>query len=428
MLVLFGLVQALLGVVVGLGLPSAAASGQGWLRVAHLSPDTPAVDFSVDPVDAASPAAGVPGVGYGTVSGYRAVPAGVYRVGLRRAGADPTTPPLLSTTVRVEDGAARTVAGVGSFGDLGLRVLEDDLSPPPAGQARVRVVDAAARAGAVDVSVAGGPSLASGLPFPSTSGYVDVPAGRPSLQVAPAGVTATVPPLTVAPGTVTSVLLLDAAGGGLTVRPVLDAAGPAAVPSGSVPAGEGGTAGDPPAGRAVLTGALAALTRWANGAAELPGWAVPARPDSSSAPPLRVTVPRIGVDSTLVPLALDPAGALVPPVETALAGWSAQGTRPGAVGPAVIAGHVDSYRGPGVFSRLRQVAPGDLVLVDRADGTTLTFVVTRVDHYRKDAFPTARVYGPTPGPELRLITCGGAFDRSARSYEEDVVVSATERG
>lgn len=147
-------------------------------------------------------------------------------------------------------------------------------------------------------------------------------------------------------------------------------------------------------------------------------------PVGGVAAPVQVRLPEIGVDSRLVPLAVDAAGALVPPEDTATAGWFAQGTLPGAVGPAVIAGHVDSYRGPGVFFRLRQVTPGDVVLIDRADGSTLSFTVTQVDRYPKDSFPTDRVYAPTSQPELRLITCGGAFDRSARSYEDNVVVSA----
>jgi sortase (surface protein transpeptidase) len=193
-------------------------------------------------------------------------------------------------------------------------------------------------------------------------------------------------------------------------------------------------------GAVVLLGAGAALAGWQAGGgaptAGTPGRAPDApavgvqladgsSPAALTAPaPVRVRVPAIGVDSPLVPLALDASGALEPPQDTATAGWYAQGPAPGAVGPAVIAGHVDSYRGPGVFLALRQLAPGDPVLVGRADGSTVVFTVTAVDHYAKDAFPTERVYGPTPGAELRLITCGGVFDRSARSYEENVVVSA----
>ena len=143
-----------------------------------------------------------------------------------------------------------------------------------------------------------------------------------------------------------------------------------------------------------------------------------------SADPVRVQVPAIGVDSSLARLGLDAAGALVPPGDSGQAGWFAEGTAPGDVGPAVLAGHVDSYRGPAVFYRLRDVAVGDDVLVGRSDGTTVRFAVTRVDRYPKAEFPTAEVYGPTPDPELRLITCGGAFDRSRRSYVDNDVVYA----
>jgi hypothetical protein len=142
------------------------------------------------------------------------------------------------------------------------------------------------------------------------------------------------------------------------------------------------------------------------------------------ADPLRLRVPTIGVDSSLARLAVDATGALVPPADFGQAGWFAAGPAPGELGPAVLAGHVDSRRGPAVFFRLDQVRPGDEVLVDRADGTTVRFTVTRVASYPKTAFPTAEVYGPAPDPQLRLITCGGAFDRSRRSYLLNVVVYA----
>ena len=97
---------------------------------------------------------------------------------------------------------------------------------------------------------------------------------------------------------------------------------------------------------------------------------------------------------------------------------------PGEVGPTVIAGHVDSYEGPGIFYRLDTLRPGDLVTVGRSDGVAIRYRVTDVVNVPKDAFPTRQVYGPTPGPKLRLITCGGEFDHSARRYLRNVVVSA----
>ena len=102
---------------------------------------------------------------------------------------------------------------------------------------------------------------------------------------------------------------------------------------------------------------------------------------------------------------------------------------PGELGPAVLLGHVDSAEyGPGVFFRLGALRPGDTVSVTRADARVATFRVTRVASFPKDRFPTLAVYGNTADAELRLITCGGAFDSSARSYENNIVVYAVLTG
>ena len=142
-------------------------------------------------------------------------------------------------------------------------------------------------------------------------------------------------------------------------------------------------------------------------------------------PPSEVRIPRIAIRSTLVGLDLDSAGELEAPADYAKAGWYEQGTLPGEPGPAVIAGHVDSHKGPAVFYRLRELRPGDTVEVRRGD-EWLPFRVVATGHYPKNKFPTATVYGATPGPELRLITCGGDFDRSKRSYRDNVVVYAVD--
>lgn len=143
-----------------------------------------------------------------------------------------------------------------------------------------------------------------------------------------------------------------------------------------------------------------------------------------TAAPVRVQMPSIGVDSPLVELGVDGDGVLVPPADFAQAGWYEGGPAPGDVGPAVIAGHVDSRSGPAVFFRLDELVVGDEVLVERTDGTTVRFTVSGSERYPKDAFPTEDVYGPTPRAELRLITCGGEFDRDRRSYRDNVVVTA----
>jgi sortase (surface protein transpeptidase) len=90
----------------------------------------------------------------------------------------------------------------------------------------------------------------------------------------------------------------------------------------------------------------------------------------------------------------------------------------------VIAGHVDSKRGPAVFFRLPDLGRGDRIFVDRADGTTAVFAAQRIERHGKNAFPTDEVYGDTPDSQLRLITCGGKFDRKAHSYVDNVIVFA----
>lgn len=158
------------------------------------------------------------------------------------------------------------------------------------------------------------------------------------------------------------------------------------------------------------------------GTSSVPGPVVVAPAAATAAAPVRVQFP--GVDAPVLPIGLAAGGALVPPADVGTVGWFAGGPQPGDVGPAVIAGHVDSVDRPGAFFRLGSLGPGDPVTVTRADGSAVRFVVSRVARYAKSSFPTAEVYGATPDAELRLVTCGGAFDHAARSYVDDVVVFA----
>jgi sortase (surface protein transpeptidase) len=142
--------------------------------------------------------------------------------------------------------------------------------------------------------------------------------------------------------------------------------------------------------------------------------------------PVSLTIPAIGVQTSLVSLGLTATGALQVPSSTAVAGWYTGSPRPGATGSSVIAGHIDSYAGPGVFFYLSHLVPGDRVYVRRADGTLAVFRVTAVRSYAKAQFPTQAVYGGTPVPELRLITCGGTFDPQTGSYLSNTVVYAVQ--
>ena len=147
--------------------------------------------------------------------------------------------------------------------------------------------------------------------------------------------------------------------------------------------------------------------------------------DDAVSPPVSLRVPALGIDTKLLGLRKDRSGELQVPEDPQRAGWYSQGPAPGAHGSAVVVGHVDSYEGPGIFVGLSGLPKGAEIDVRRSDGTTATFVVQSVDSYSKTDFPTQQVYRGDGAPSLRLITCGGTFDRKAKSYQENVVVLAT---
>ncbi|MGK9146123.1 class F sortase [Plantibacter flavus] len=147
--------------------------------------------------------------------------------------------------------------------------------------------------------------------------------------------------------------------------------------------------------------------------------------DVSALTVARVQIPSIGVDANVEPLERDATGVLLPPVEWEDAGWYEAGVLPGQVGPAVIAGHLDTTLREAVFVHLKQLVAGDQVTVTMSDGSTSTFAVDRAIDVEKKAFPTQEVYGPTPDAQLRLITCNGPFDDAADTYANNYVVFAT---
>ncbi len=155
---------------------------------------------------------------------------------------------------------------------------------------------------------------------------------------------------------------------------------------------------------------------------------VPDVVDPATVPaPVTVSVPAIGVDEELMDLGLLPDGTAEVPTDFDRVGWFTGGGRPGARGPTVLLGHVDSTAGPAVFSDLRDLRPGDLVEVTVADGSTARYEVTGTEQFPKDRFPTAAVFGATVDDVLRLVTCTGAFDAGARSYVDNLVVTAVRR-
>jgi LPXTG-site transpeptidase (sortase) family protein len=189
------------------------------------------------------------------------------------------------------------------------------------------------------------------------------------------------------------------------------------------PTGEQVSHAAPPASRSAVAGATS--TRPPSGSTEVIDFPVGSWRRLPASPPVRVEIPAIGVSSPLVRLGLNPDRTMEVPGDFQVAGWFTGGPQPGQLGPAVIAGHVDSRTGPAVFYQLRDLRPGDQIRVVRADRRVVRFKVDSVASYPKQSLPSEAVYGATTAPALRLITCAGTFDRSRRSYRDNLVVSAT---
>jgi sortase (surface protein transpeptidase) len=140
--------------------------------------------------------------------------------------------------------------------------------------------------------------------------------------------------------------------------------------------------------------------------------------------PGRIQIPKIALDTAVVPTGLDANGAIQVPNDSWVTGWYDKSPTPGEVGPAVIVGHVDNLQGIAVFWRLRELAPGDTVSIARADGSTANFAITQIVEYPQDQFPTQEVYGNIDYAGLRLITCGGTFNTTTHHYSHNTVVYA----
>jgi hypothetical protein len=226
-----------------LGIPKAASastasSGTGWVRLAHLSPNTPAVDVYLYPFGDPSAELVLHHVGYGVVSPYETLAAGDYTVAMRAAGAAATTKPVLSASLTVAAGGAYTVAGLGPESGLRLQVLKDQLSTPP-GKVLVRLIQASLQQHVVTVTWNGQPAV-SNLAFGSVSSYQAVSPATATLHVSGESETANTT-ITLAAGTVHTLVVLDGSKG-LVVDNFLDAAGSGDVPAGAAATGFGGTA------------------------------------------------------------------------------------------------------------------------------------------------------------------------------------------
>lgn len=138
--------------------------------------------------------------------------------------------------------------------------------------------------------------------------------------------------------------------------------------------------------------------------------------------PLRIRIPKISLDTSIIPVGLNSSGAIAMPNIFDVTGWYDKGPTPGQIGPAVIVGHVDSTQGIAIFWRLRELMPGDTVMIDLQDGKTATFKVTDIKQFPQADFPTQQVYGNINYAGIRLITCGGTFSTATHHYSHNTVV------
>ncbi len=138
--------------------------------------------------------------------------------------------------------------------------------------------------------------------------------------------------------------------------------------------------------------------------------------------PVRLRIPKLFIDTNFVPLGIDANNEIEVPKGYTEVGWYTYGPTPGELGPAIVLGHVDSKNGPGVFLFLGQLKVGDLVYVDRVDGSTATFRVTTMERYDRSNFPTEKVYGNIDHAGIRLITCSGTYSHETNEYNRVLVV------
>jgi hypothetical protein len=234
----FGLAAAQLAVAA----PDALASSQvGWIRLAHLSPNTPPVDVYLYSFGDPKAEIVLTHVSYGTVSPFEQVAAGDYTVAMRAAGAPASSKPVLSTAVDIAAGHAYTVAGLGPASGLRLKVIPDRLTTPP-GKALVRIIQASMQQDTVTVT-AGSTTLASNLKFANVTSFVTVSPGTWSVRASGSSESAT-KSINLAAGTIHTIVVLDEPGG-LALDDLLDAAGSKVEPAGGPQTGFGGTAARP---------------------------------------------------------------------------------------------------------------------------------------------------------------------------------------
>ncbi|WP_322871544.1 class F sortase [Streptomyces goshikiensis] len=295
-----------------------------------------------------------------------------------------------------------------------------------------RRVSASAPAVRLVPAVPGTPAVRAEPATPTRSGApalraVSTGSGTPALRVVPTTpTTPTTPPGSGArprrrrvavplAGAALATLLLAGCGGSDTAAP--------AAPQGQAP-----QAAAPAAGGAAPSGKAAASGRPASPGAGAQSGSTPAKGTLTRSEPQKISIPSLGLSSSLETLRQNTDGTMQTPKDPGLAGWYEPGPTPGSQGPAIIAGHVTWNGAAAVFQKLKTMKAGDTIKVTRQDNKTATFTVDRVAEYPKAEFPTLEVYKNLDYAGLRLVTCGGDFDPKKHYYDSNVVVFARMTG
>ena len=217
--------------------PTVSAT-DGWVRVAHLSPDTKAVDVRIAALAGGSTLYELDNVAYGAVSKYMSLPAGLYTVAMLPAGSNPALKPMISASIDVAEGKASTVSAYGLHKGVKVRVFTDDLTTPGAGQARIRLIQGSAKVNDVNVETTSGIPVASNAKVGTATGYAQIAAGPWMLKLTAKKISQ-LAAVSLTDGSVTTLLVLDSTGGRLALQPVLDSAAVGAAPVGGVQTGGG---------------------------------------------------------------------------------------------------------------------------------------------------------------------------------------------
>lgn len=452
-------VGALLPVV--LGAPAEGAPSTGTMRVLNAWADGGSPTVTVDQTSLRS-------VAFGDATAYEQVPAGNHVVTFRPRNGPATDP--IAITVVVETGRVYTVVALGRLGGPAGVVLTDAPTAASTGEAMSRFVNLAGDVAAADLVSSAGIAVAENTAFATASPYRETSAGTYifNANVSGEGTITSLRDVGLVAGDAYSIVLLGGSDEPVRLVRILDAEGLAVVPQGFVPTGPGeagSESGGVPWGlvgiavgvmlcfvgflarrrcrpfRAIAP-LLVLLVACTGPSIERGGQATTtlgpsptstaAQPDASTARtgglvPTHLDLARPGAGGSVVPIDVEgPARGQLQRLDSASkVGWYRRSAVPGEFGVSVLIGHVNLDGVPGVFSDLRRLQAGDRFSVTRSDGTSTTFAVDRVEVYKKEAFPTAIVYAPSPAglAQARLISCTGAFVKG--TYDSNIVVYAS---